>query len=141
MTDFEQVLAEYHRALERFVNGDPEPVAKLFSRREDVTLANPFGSVARGWTQVRETMNRAVRLYRDGHATDFELHARHEAPGFVFLLETESYLTKVGGKESAEVVRLRVTSLFGREGSAWTLLSRHADPLVDRIAPGDATAR
>jgi hypothetical protein len=41
--DLDQVIEQYHQALGEFMKGDPEPVWKLHSHREDVTLANPVG--------------------------------------------------------------------------------------------------
>ena len=36
-------LEEYHRAGHEITNGNPEVYKTLYSRRDDVTLANPFG--------------------------------------------------------------------------------------------------
>jgi hypothetical protein len=60
MADFDEVREQYHRALEAFIPGDPKPVQGLWSKRDDVTLANPLGPPARGWDAVRETMERAA---------------------------------------------------------------------------------
>ncbi len=38
----DEVVEQYHLALGEFMKGNPEPVKKLFSHREDVTLANPL---------------------------------------------------------------------------------------------------
>ena len=46
--DLVEMIEQYHRAVDAFVTGDPEPQKKLFSRRDDVTLANPFGPPVRG---------------------------------------------------------------------------------------------
>ena len=54
--DLDQVLEQYHGALGVFMKGDHEPAKRLFSERDDVTLGNPFGPFARGWTQVVEAM-------------------------------------------------------------------------------------
>jgi hypothetical protein len=45
-------LAEYHRAGVEITNGNPEVYKSLYSRRDDATLANPFGPPARGWSEV-----------------------------------------------------------------------------------------
>jgi len=71
-SDLAQVMEEYHRALDAFVKGDPEPNKKLFSRRDDVTLANPLGPPARGWSDVEKTLERAASLIREGEAIGFE---------------------------------------------------------------------
>jgi hypothetical protein len=47
-SDLGQLIEQYHRALDAFVQGDPEPVQQLFSRRDNVTLANPLGPAVRG---------------------------------------------------------------------------------------------
>jgi hypothetical protein len=58
--DLDQVIEQYHRAAAEFIKGNPEPYKMVFSHQEDVSLANPFGPVARGWEQVAETMERAA---------------------------------------------------------------------------------
>jgi len=57
--DFDTVIEQYHLAASEFIKGNPEPYKKMFSQREDVTLANPFNPIARGWQQAKETMERA----------------------------------------------------------------------------------
>jgi hypothetical protein len=47
--DLDDVLERFKQAGNEFVKGNPLPVQELFSHREDVTLANPFGPPARGW--------------------------------------------------------------------------------------------
>jgi hypothetical protein len=47
--DLDEVVEQYHLAAAEFVKGNPEPAKKLFSHREDVTLANPQGPAVRGW--------------------------------------------------------------------------------------------
>jgi hypothetical protein len=72
-SDLEQFIERYHRALDAFVQGDPEPVQQLFSRRDDVTLANPLGPAVRGWSQVAEATVRAASQVREGEPVVFEI--------------------------------------------------------------------
>jgi hypothetical protein len=64
--ELDEALEEYHQALGEFVKGNPEPAKGLWSHRDDVTLANPFGLPARGWEQVAATMEHASSNFRDG---------------------------------------------------------------------------
>jgi hypothetical protein len=41
--DVDQLNEQYHLAWGEFLKGDPEPVKKLWSHREGVSLANPYG--------------------------------------------------------------------------------------------------
>ena len=45
---------------------------RLYSRRDDVTLANPFGPPVRGLQKIAETLERAASQLRDGEAFAFE---------------------------------------------------------------------
>ena len=74
--DLDEVVEQYHLAAGEFVKGNPEPAKKLFSHREDVTLANPQGPAVRGWEQVAETMEHAASTRRAGEATSFEIVAK-----------------------------------------------------------------
>jgi hypothetical protein len=41
--DVHELIEQYYRAQREFLKGNPQPVKNLFSHREDVTLANPYG--------------------------------------------------------------------------------------------------
>jgi hypothetical protein len=67
--DLDQVIEQFDLAQGEFVKGNPEPMNKMFSHREDVTLNNPFSPPAHGWEQVAGTMERAASQFRDGEIT------------------------------------------------------------------------
>src|SRR5688572_15323910 len=94
-SDLEAVIEASHRALDAFFKGDADPMKPLFSRRDDVSLANPFGPPRRGWSEVEEAMERAAANYRDGGVIGFEQVSKHVTPELGYTLETEHYEAKV----------------------------------------------
>jgi len=128
--NFNQVVEHYHRALSEFFKGNPEPAKNVYSHRDDVSLANPFGPVACGWKQVAETMERAASYYRDGEATGFERVAEYATSDLRYIVEVERYRAKVGGRKDIAPVALRVTSIFRHEDGAWKIAHRHGDPIT-----------
>ena len=52
--DVDQLIERYQLALDEFMKGNPGPVQELFSHREDVSLANPYGPPVRGGERVAE---------------------------------------------------------------------------------------
>jgi ketosteroid isomerase-like protein len=128
--DLDHVVEQQHLALDEFVRGDHEPLERLYSQRDDVTLGNPFGPFARGFEHVVQTMQRAASHYRDGEATGFELVAKHVTPDLACLVEVERFKAKVAGREDVTPLSLRVTSIFRREDGVWKLVHRHADPIT-----------
>ena len=80
------------------MKGNREPVKKLFSHREDVTLANPRDGVARGWEQAAATMERAASNYRDGEIVGFENVAKYVTPEFAYVVEVERLKAKIDGR-------------------------------------------
>lgn len=75
----QQVVERYHLAADEFSRGNAEPVHAMFSHRDDVTLANPFGPAVRGWRQVPDALDRLIEI-RDGEVTDFETIATYVTP-------------------------------------------------------------
>ena len=128
--DLNDFVEQYHRALDEFFRGDPEPAKLLYSHREDASLANPFGPVAIGWSQVAETMERAASNYRDGGATGFETLAMSATPDLAYLVEIERFQARVGGKEDIVSGALRVTTVLRPEDGTWRIVHRHADPIT-----------
>ena len=41
--DLDRVLERWHLAQDEFVKGNPEPVKKMWSHGQDVSVANPYG--------------------------------------------------------------------------------------------------
>ncbi|WP_245454829.1 hypothetical protein [Mesorhizobium sp. M3A.F.Ca.ET.080.04.2.1] len=67
-----ELVEQNHLAWHAFAKGDPEPLKYLYSRQDDVIIANPFGPPAKGSNNAAATMDRAATHYRDGEATGFE---------------------------------------------------------------------
>jgi ketosteroid isomerase-like protein len=134
--DAEAMIERSHLALGEFFRGDPAPALELFSRREDVTLGNPFGPFVRGWERVSETAARAATFYRDGEAVGFERVATYTTGDLACFVEVEQYRVKVGGSDEGTAVALRVTSVVRREDDGWRIVSRHADPITVARPPG-----
>ena len=130
MAEHDLPLDEYHRAGVEITNGNPGVYKSLYSRSDDVTLANPFGPPVRGWNDVSATLDRAAENYRDGEATGFENVATIVAADLGYTVEIESYSARVGGAEKMTPVSIRVTTVFRREEGAWKVLHRHADPII-----------
>lgn len=70
--DVDQLIEQYHLAANEFLKGTPEPTKQLWSQREDVSLANPYGPPVRGWAEVAKTMEHASSSRRDGEFVGFE---------------------------------------------------------------------
>lgn len=129
-TDHDLPLDEYHRAGLEITNGNPDVYKTLYSHRDDVTLANPFGPTSRGWAQVSETVDRAAQHYRDGEVVGFENISTVVTSDLAYVVEVESYRARVGGASELVPVSLRVTTVFRREDGAWKVVHRHADPIT-----------
>ena len=125
-----QVIEHYHRAVGAFVKGDPEPQKRLWSRRDDITLANPLGPPARGWEQIEQALERAVAQIREGEVLNSERIAEVATADLAYIVEIERARLKVGGADEFASVSLRVTTIFRREDGEWRLVHRHADPIT-----------
>jgi ketosteroid isomerase-like protein len=128
--DLDQVVEQCQLALGEFVKGNPEPMQMMFSHREDVSLANPFGPAARGWEQVTATMERAASYLRDGEIVAFENIAKYVTPELAYVVWVERSKAKVGGRQDIAPFDLRVTMVFRPEDGTWKVVHRHADPII-----------
>ena len=129
-SDLDQVLERYHQALGELINRNPELYKQLYSRRDDVTLANPFAPVApvsRGWTQVADTIERAAANYAGGDLIGFDTVAKYVADQLAYIVEIERFSATVAGRAAPSAIALRVTTIFRREDGVWRVVHRQAD--------------
>jgi ketosteroid isomerase-like protein len=128
--DLDGVIEQCRQALDEFVKGDPEPMKAMFSHRENVSLANPFGPPARGWDEVAATMDRAASNLRDGGMVAFEEVAKYVTPELAYTVWLEHQKAKLGGRADVSPFTLRVTMIYRPEGGTWNVVHRHADPIT-----------
>jgi len=66
VVDFDEVMIRSRDALDQIAKGNPDGYKALYSRRDDITLGNPFGGFGRGIEAVYEQLERAASHYCDG---------------------------------------------------------------------------
>ncbi len=134
-SDLTKLIEQDHLAVDAFVKGNPEPLKNLYSRRDDVIIANPFGPPAKGWEKAAATMDRAATNFRDGEATGFERISEYATADLAYIIEIERVRSKVGGGDKLVPFALRTTTIFRREDGAWRIVLRHADPITSARPP------
>ncbi len=136
--DFNVAVERTQGAVAALLGGDPEPEKVLWSRRDDITLANPAGGFRRGWDEVEAGLDLAASGFASGRSCTFEVAsiASGSDISYVFELERfESNLTKARGVISGA---LRVVMIFRLEDGNWKLVHRQADTLTDSLPPDRA---
>src|SRR5919112_2972782 len=112
--DLDQVLEQWHPTSDEFLKGDPEPVKKMWSHREDVTLANPYGPPVRGWDKVEEVIDHAASQAREGRLVSVEIVAKQATPELAYVVQIEHPEAELGAREYITPFALRVTMIFRR---------------------------
>jgi ketosteroid isomerase-like protein len=135
--DVDELIEQYDLAVDEFLKGNPEPALELWSRRDDVTLSNPYGGVARGWEQVVEASEQAASTSRDGEFVGSEIVAKYVTPELAYIVEIEQAKAKLGGREEITPFALRATMIFRPEEGEWKVVHRHAD-FITTPQPADS---
>lgn len=130
------------QALRAYAKGDPEPVLALWSHRDDVTLANPFGPPCRGRSEIESATRQAVANFQPGGplyfrevSSSFDEVARCASTELGYVVQLERHEGTLAEREGSASVALRVTMIFRHEDDGWKVVHRHADPVTAPPAP------
>ena len=96
-TDFDDMIERTHRSVDAFVAGDPEPNKRLWSRSDDVALANPFGGSG--------GVGRVLKKCDPGREFCLGDVARVVGSDLAYVFEIQGFDAKLPGRE----MPLRVT--------------------------------
>lgn len=130
MSSFEDALDAFNTALNDYLNGDPGPVNAVFSRHDDVTLCNPVGPPCRGREDVERAAAEPSSHFTGGKVSGFDEVSRFVTPDLGYVVRIERGQTHLDGSPEPVPYSLRVTMIFRREGEAWKIAHRHADPIT-----------
>lgn len=129
---FDAAVEAYRQALEPYLKGDPRPVTAFFSRRDDVTLANPLGPPVRGPADVDDAIAEGASYLRDGSVRHVEEISRFNTSDLGYVVQIERAQARLRGSDEMTPHALRTTMIFRREGDTWQVVHRHADPITTR---------
>jgi ketosteroid isomerase-like protein len=128
--DVDRLIEQYHLALGEFLKGDPEPVKQLWSRKEDVSSANPYGPPVRSWDEVARTLEHAASLRSEGEFLGYEVVAKVVTAELAYVVGIERAEAKIGASEEITPYAVRSTMIFRAEDGMWKAVHRHADPIT-----------
>ena len=129
-SDLNKLRDQYHQSVAAFIQGDPDVQKPLWSRRDDVTLANPLGPPAKGFDAVCQVMDSAAVQISEGEGYTFDTIALVESAELAYEVGIERNRSKLGDSAEKAPVSLRVTTVFRREDDGWKIVHRHADPIT-----------
>src|ERR671910_3598143 len=133
--DFDEVLQRFKLAANELLKGNPLPLQNVFSHRDDVSLANPFGPPAHGWDEVAATMERAASNLKEGGMVAFEEVVKYVTPELAYTMWLEHQKAQLGGRGDVTPFTLRVTMIYRPEEGTWKVVHRHADPITSTRPP------
>ena len=134
-TDLSQFIAQYQRAVEAFINGDPGPQKPIWSRADDAVLANPLVPFARGWDAIGRVMDQTSAVVSEGKASPAEHISGYASADLAYTFDIERATVRIGDAAASTEVSLRVTTIFRREADGWKIVHRHADPITSTRPP------
>jgi ketosteroid isomerase-like protein len=127
---FDDALNAFNAAQHHYLNGNPEPVHAVFSRRDDVTLCNPVGPPCRGPEDVDRAAAEPSSHFSDGMVSDFDEISRFVTDELGYVVRVERGQAHIDGSSAPMPYALRATMIFRREGDDWKIAHRHADPIT-----------
>jgi ketosteroid isomerase-like protein len=135
-----QLLERTARANSAWVAGENQ-YADLMSNTPDLSAFGPFGGEALQGAigPMRATQNKLAARFMDGRSK-LELINCHESDGLVVLIFVERGEASFDGYDKPQRWTLRVTQVYQREADKWTVVHRHADPLIERRTFDEAIA-
>jgi ketosteroid isomerase-like protein len=129
-SDFDGAIEAFRQASGALLRGDSKPSMALFSRSDDVTLANPLGPPRRGPAEVTRAAVDAAAHVSDGSIRGFEEVSRYSAADLGYVVQIERVQARLTGSGNMTPISLRATIIFRREGDTWKIVHRHADPIT-----------
>jgi ketosteroid isomerase-like protein len=130
-SDLNQTRDLYHQSVAAFIAGDPNVQKPLWSRSDDVTLANPLGPPVKDFEPMWRHAETASALISGGEDYRFDVISVVETADLAYEVGIESNRLRLGDALEKVPVSLRVTTVFRREDGEWKIVHRHADPITE----------
>jgi ketosteroid isomerase-like protein len=132
---FDHVLVRVLAAAQQFVQGDSTGIKERWSHADDVSILGGGGGHARGWEEVRQSLEGGAGLFRKGQVSghvEVDIIARGTSGDLSYTVAVEHGEALMRGHDEPRPVMLRATQIYRREADTWKIIHRHADALTAR---------
>jgi ketosteroid isomerase-like protein len=123
--EIRQASEQFYAALNRMINGDPEPMMEVWSHGSDVATMHPLGGRETGWEEVRASWEQVAQVFSEGQVSLDGLMIVPLSDDVVYTLGTENGQAKLGDETVG--VDWRVTNIYRREEGEWKMVLHHTD--------------
>jgi ketosteroid isomerase-like protein len=131
LQEFEQFMKRREAASAAYVQGDAEPFNQVVAQACPATFFPPMGGFARGTEDVAARYSRDAKAFETGSHFTFEILQMAASDGIAYWVGFMKGEAHMRGKPEAIPMSLRITEVFRREGDAWKIVHRHADPMAE----------
>jgi ketosteroid isomerase-like protein len=131
LDEFEQFMCAREAASQAYIQGDPEPLSRIVARSSPATFFPPTGGGTHGTEEVASRYTRDAAAFEPGSALSFDILQMACSGGIGYWTGYMRGHVCMRGKPDPIPMSLRVTEVFRREGGAWRMVHRHADPLAE----------
>ncbi len=114
----------FYTALNSMLNGDADPLAKIWSHAKTVTTMHPIGGLQTGWDGVRESFEQVAGLASGGNVQLRDQTIRVVGDMAYEVGNEQGQVTLAGEKAPIEH---RVTNIYCRESGDWKVVHHHTD--------------
>lgn len=138
----EDVLAaseQFYEALTRLVNGEPDPMTRIWSHTDEVSIMHPIGGRQHGWSAVAKSWTRVAQIASEGHVEMVD-RVIQVFGDVAFETGVEQGRSRLAGQQIT--FEHRVTNIYRREGAEWKIVHHHADvspTIVDVVGEAGET--
>ena len=119
--------------LNAMLNGDPEPLAGLYSHGDDVTYMGAEGTYRTGWAATYADWKTQAEKAKGGKVEGSEIQVVVMGDMAAAQHYTEGRIAGADGK--TKDTKIRESSVFRKEDGKWKMISHHADsfPLWEKV--------
>lgn len=124
MDEIKEAAGQFYAALNSMIQGDLEPMIKIWSHADDVTYLDPMGNMLVGWDQVLKSWEEQAKLKVGGKVDPENMHV----VAGVDIGVTIDY-ERGTGYINGEPVKtdIRATNTFRNEDGKWKMIGHHVD--------------
>ena len=123
--EIRQASEQFYAALNRMINGDPEPMMEVWSHGSDVTAPHPLGGRETGWEEVRDSWEQVAQGFSGGQVSLEDLVVVPLADDVAYTLGTERGQATL--RDETVSIDWRVTNIYRREEGEWKMVHHHTD--------------